>query len=1575
MALNTSSLLFDGTNDHAKLSTSSTLKNLGTFTWMAWFKVGATSTTQFKRAYVERQGSGAGIRFAFTPTRGRLRFEFAPKDGTTDTNYDYSYTWDTRWHHAAFVARVGGTPSYEVFLDGLSVATGKLVVPAGTTVVSNTTPLGGSIYLGNYSLHTTGSDVFPSDRYWAGNLDEILIFNDSKNGTEILDYVSSNDTWATSDTEMISYWKFDENTGTTTTNTDTGGWTGTLYENNSASSALWTIDRPFLGNGTLDTTVPTTPTLPGTPTTLITADGFTATWNSTTDNVFVQFYELHVSTFSDFSSYTTYDMGRTLTKKVTGLLPATNYYWRVRAFDAENNASGYTATQSLTTSGTGDLTAPLPPTALVASQITHSSYRVSFTASASSDETGYKMDVATDQGFVNYLEGYRNKDVGNVSFVDVFGTSPLKTYYNRFRAYDAAENESVESAVLVVQTATIPDTTAPLVVELLPATSITSSAMTLNWEEGVDDIGVSYYQLDVATNDTFTNYLFANMVTWTNINVGNVTSFRLEGIAPETPLWYRVRAVDSAGNISQNPTDGMAATTTLPSVDEGGYISTIEPLMADAWVDSGATGVNHGTDATLSVQGSGAANTKAAYLLFDLSDEPGTIISAMLRLWVTDASTDQVSVSVDNVTFVENTITWANQPTVAGSTVAFTPAATGQWVSVDIGSLILDGPTTYTVKVWMNGTNLFTFDSKEGTNPPQLEVEVDPATATRVIEEFIFDTEDGQVINKIKNPSFEDNTTSFWTAFNNATISVLGTDAYVGTKCLQVVGSGSQADMGVFYSSTDIAALQNQWWSFVVALKSVSGGTSLTMRISEKASNGAQLATTSQVVTVATTEWRRFSMTRFTTQPTTAFVGIEIYSAGLVAATFKVDAALVMGGTNRRHEDPAYFDGNTSGASWTGTVNASTSRLNAAEGFADTTYTGDSDGDNSVVAYFKRSDSADWVYLDAVQTAFNNNRGTKRASMLYGPTYGSYNYIKNPSFEVDVTNWTLFNPNANASVLRVTDESDIGIASAQLTVGTGAGSALRSNTSVAAVGQIWNARCRVRIPTNMNARLQIRALTSAGAFISESTAVIGTSEMLGDDTWVDLSTTFTMPATTGYVDVAISVPSTIAGDVHIDKVYLGRTAIAYNNPYLDGDMPDGMWIGTPHASITGMRLSPNTSYDFMHIYTDPDGLVNAVGDDSYIVTGTSFTAPTADNAITTTAITLTPSTETMGVVVDYLGDDNNNMTAIMEYKRTDLSGWTAINPVYVRSSKQITGTISNLNPGTSYTVRVTVVDTDGIFGTNPMTAVGVTSTNFGSAEVQPTISFGGFVLMGRDDGQIGVSRHDAFGLPERRLQVENLPRVDGAIELQNLWGQRPISITGFVDGETRAELEDNKNALKRALAPKLQQLVIDTLSNQGRFYYATCSSLAIEEVAGENIRHLTWDAEFICADPFAYESALTVLPEFTAANAATVTVNNMGDLRVDPYFKIRTVHTTNVTFTITNNTTGERITPSTTIINGDRIIIDTTKLTVLKNGIDIDYAGGFPHLAPGGNEFVFSVSAPNGTPALLIEINWRHRFL
>ena len=263
---------------------------------------------------------------------------------------------------------------------------------------------------------------------------------------------------------------------------------------------------------------------------------FIANWNAVTG---ASKYYIDVATASDFSailaSYNNYDAGNVLTVSITGLTANTTYYYRVRAYNADGTSDNSNSI-SLTT-------APLPPAILAATTITPTSFVANWTASTSA--TGYYLDVATDNTFAEFLTGFQNKDVGNVTTCSITNTERGTTYYYRLRAYNSSSTSSYSS------------TTSVLAIPLaLSATDIMQNSFSANWNTVA---GVTKYYLDVATDIGFGAGTF--ITGYENADIGSVTTISITGLIKNTNYYYRLRSYDGT---TLSASSNIIAVTTLP---------------------------------------------------------------------------------------------------------------------------------------------------------------------------------------------------------------------------------------------------------------------------------------------------------------------------------------------------------------------------------------------------------------------------------------------------------------------------------------------------------------------------------------------------------------------------------------------------------------------------------------------------------------------------------------------------------------------------------------------------------------------------------------------------------------------------------------------------------------------------------------------------------------------------------------------------------------------------------------------------------------------------------------------------
>lgn len=240
---------------------------------------------------------------------------------------------DNRWHHVAGVLDNGS--SY-IYIDGIKTA-GPLTV--------------GPIQKANgYTALGIGRQLFYPDvnyRAFAGTLDEVRIWNVARSQVEIQS--AMNGTLAGNESGLALYYKFDQANAGGNNSGQTALYdrktSGTLSDGTLAGFALsgtssnWVESYGILRPATVAATA-------------LTKVSFTANWSAPAFTTAPTAYFLDVSSDSGFASGTVIsntNVGNVTSYSVTGLLPNTTYYYRVRAYHATHGTSQSSAVRSVTT--------------------------------------------------------------------------------------------------------------------------------------------------------------------------------------------------------------------------------------------------------------------------------------------------------------------------------------------------------------------------------------------------------------------------------------------------------------------------------------------------------------------------------------------------------------------------------------------------------------------------------------------------------------------------------------------------------------------------------------------------------------------------------------------------------------------------------------------------------------------------------------------------------------------------------------------------------------------------------------------------------------------------------------------------------------------------------------------------------------------------------------------------------------------------------------------------------------------------------------------------------------------------
>ncbi|MEA2105600.1 MAG: GEVED domain-containing protein, partial [Bacteroidota bacterium] len=172
-----------------------------------------------------------------------------------------------------------------------------------------------------------------------------------------------------------------------------------------------------------------------------------------------------------------------------------------------------------------DTQAPTAPTNLSASNISETSFTLSWNASTDNvGVTGY--DVYQNGSFLNSVTG---------TSANISGLSAGTTYNYYVKAKDAAGNISAASSTLQVTTDEPADTQSPTAPSNLSSSNVGEASVTLSWTASTDNVGVTGY--DIYRNGSV-------MASTAN------TSYNVTGLTAATTYSFYVKAKDAAGNVS-----------------------------------------------------------------------------------------------------------------------------------------------------------------------------------------------------------------------------------------------------------------------------------------------------------------------------------------------------------------------------------------------------------------------------------------------------------------------------------------------------------------------------------------------------------------------------------------------------------------------------------------------------------------------------------------------------------------------------------------------------------------------------------------------------------------------------------------------------------------------------------------------------------------------------------------------------------------------------------------------------------------------------------------------------------------
>ena len=245
----------------------------------------------------------------------------------------------------------------------------------------------------------------------------------------------------------------------------------------------------------------------------------------------------------------------------------------------------------------------------------------------------------------------------------------------------------------------------------------------------------------------------------------------------------------------------------------------------------------------------------------------------------------------------------------------------------------------------------------------------------------------------------------------------------------------------------------------------------------------------------------------------------------------------------------------------------------------------------------------------------------------------------------------------------------------------------------------------------------------------------------------------------------------------------------------------------------------------------------------------------------------------------------------------------------------------------------------------------VNHTDASSISLQADIVFDGYSLQNLN---FITSTIDYDDLWKVELNSFNYPRTDGGGVISKYYRGRTITLKGIIKKDTSTDFNDFIDEVKKSLRATEGLLEI-MVNGEIRQIKATVTDLSYNR-NHYNITFSPISVTFTAVEPFFYSKTLQSLSVLGKTATYTEEMQNDGGADSNPTVYFVFWAGTTVSAIKFTDPQSRQLTITTSLTNGDIIIIDSVDKVVTKNGTEIDYTGAFPIFAPWSNTFIVTIT-------------------